>query len=466
MIHITVFYCQGRSESRLTVASDCSSTISTEDEEPHHLLAEPAAAAAGPGSHLTEPSVADHKNNRSSSSQSSVIPVPPPPPPPKALAGNSLAADTTKGGGGSTTNLSPATKNRLASLFKKIPKLTKSRSREDDDTAASYAAASPAVAAVKRSPSSGSMRTLPPTPTLARKNPSSSSGVAVERTRSMSSDNGFNRTASDRGSYRAPRGTSRYMQAAEAYKYRTVNAAGSGGGLAAAAASANGSNGAINSGGGNTWSSSSRRPRARPSLNSDTFTPRPARTASASPAVTRKRLGSTGGGGDTSGHTPANSITSTHSTPVRRPPGHKSATSSGGSRPEFARSHSRDFGNGGGLRRSQSRDQAGAADIETDEMILKRMEEILLTYKTKVEDRLAAEGKELPKDIFQDFTEHWLHASEPYRAKSMDSLNSSEKSSSERTPPPPCQARSRKDTKEGYSSTKIPRPVFYKNSLS
>ena len=37
------------------------------------------------------------------------------------------------------------------------------------------------------------------------------------------------------------------------------------------------------------------------------------------------------------------------------------------------------------------------ADFDTDEQILKRMEEILFTYKTKVEDKLAAEGKVLPK---------------------------------------------------------------------
>ena len=37
------------------------------------------------------------------------------------------------------------------------------------------------------------------------------------------------------------------------------------------------------------------------------------------------------------------------------------------------------------------------ADFDTDEQILKRMEEILFTYKTKVEDKLAAEGKALPK---------------------------------------------------------------------
>ena len=34
---------------------------------------------------------------------------------------------------------------------------------------------------------------------------------------------------------------------------------------------------------------------------------------------------------------------------------------------------------------------------DTEEEILKRMEEILFTYKSKVEDKLAAEGKALPK---------------------------------------------------------------------
>jgi len=138
------------------------------------------------------------------------------------------------------------------------------------------------------------------------------------------------------------------------------------------------------------------------------------------------------------------------------------------------------------MKRSQSRDHytstqsagcsagGGYADIETDEMILRRMEEILFTYKTKVEDRLAAEGKQLPKDIFQDFTEHWINSS-PYRAKSVDSLNSSSDKSvkvvggvggvgSERTPTLP---KVRRDTKaESHPSTKIPVPVFYKNSIA
>ena len=46
------------------------------------------------------------------------------------------------------------------------------------------------------------------------------------------------------------------------------------------------------------------------------------------------------------------------------------------------------------------KDVLDVADFDTDEQILKRMEEILFTYKTKVEDKLAAEGKALPKVCF------------------------------------------------------------------
>lgn len=94
------------------------------------------------------------------------------------------------------------------------------------------------------------------------------------------------------------------------------------------------------------------------------------------------------------------------------------------------------------------------------------MEEILFTYKIKVEDKLAAEGKELPADIFEDFTSHWVNSS-PHRAKSVDSLDSSEKSSSERgertvkVAPPP----QRKESREGVAArSRIPAPTFYKTS--
>lgn len=95
------------------------------------------------------------------------------------------------------------------------------------------------------------------------------------------------------------------------------------------------------------------------------------------------------------------------------------------------------------------------------------MEEILFTYKIKVEDKLAAEGKELPADIFEDFTSHWVNSS-PHRAKSVDSLDSSEKSSSDRgerrevkLPPPP----QRKEVRDGVQArSRIPAPTFYKTS--
>ena len=89
------------------------------------------------------------------------------------------------------------------------------------------------------------------------------------------------------------------------------------------------------------------------------------------------------------------------------------------------------------------------------------MEEILFTYKIKVEDKLAAEGKELPADIFEDFTSHWVNSS-PHRAKSVDSLDSSERG--ERTvkvAPPP----QRKESREGVAArSRIPAPTFYKTS--
>ena len=102
---------------------------------------------------------------------------------------------------------------------------------------------------------------------------------------------------------------------------------------------------------------------------------------------------------------------------------------------------------------------------ENDEMILKRMEEILFTYKSKVEDKLAAEGKELPKDIFEDFTTHWVNSS-PHRAKSVDSLDSSEKSSEKgslnRVRVTPTQ---RKEHRDGQKTTRIPVPTFYKSPI-
>ena len=93
------------------------------------------------------------------------------------------------------------------------------------------------------------------------------------------------------------------------------------------------------------------------------------------------------------------------------------------------------------------------------------MEEILFTYKSKVEDKLAAEGKELPKDIFEDFTTHWVNSS-PHRAKSVVSLDSSERSSEKgshskvKTTP-----NLRNEHRDGQRTTKIPAPAFYKSPI-
>jgi len=254
------------------------------------------------------------------------------------------------------------------------------------------------------------------------------------------------------------------MQAAEAYKFKTLNASPS-----AAAAAA----------GSTTWSASATKSRTRPSLGADTFQPpsdvRPAvhRTASSSPGIQRRQQqtpSSSRSGNHSKESHPYNNtmgssssssgvVTSTHSTPSRKPAPRQ-------------RSTTREYRNGGG---------AALGDFETDEMILRRMEEILFTYKSKVEDRLAAEGKELPKDIFDDFTEHWVVNSAPYRAKSVDSLDSSDRSDGHhhnsgqppaqkggrlQTPPSPkAQARgpsARKDPKEGHRvTTRIPVPTFY-----
>ena len=62
-----------------------------------------------------------------------------------------------------------------------------------------------------------------------------------------------------------------------------------------------------------------------------------------------------------------------------------------------------------GAKSSRNLSEAEAAGTtDNDDLILKRMEEILMTYKSKVEDHLAAEGRELPKEIFEDFTSRWV----------------------------------------------------------
>jgi hypothetical protein len=373
--------------------------------------------------------------------------------------------------------LSPATKNRLASLFQSFPKFGKGRKEDpakrgrtaEDSTADPVQLPHQTVSGGGLSRGGSYSANSSPAKSAANGGTLSRPPSGLQRTRSMSSDNGFSsRGCSERGSLRSgsrSTTTSRYMQAAEAYKYKTLNAA-------PPPPSANGSAGSST-----TWSASATKSRVRPSITADTFQSPPTtttgrsassqRTASASPAVHRRQQQPPPS--VTSSSRSANSsivkdeatdsshlITSTHSTPSRKPPRQRSTT--------------RDAHRGGGF------------DIETDEMILRRMEEILFTYKSKVEDRLAAEGKELPKDIFDDFTEHWVVNSAPYRAKSVDSLDSSDRSEGHQqhkaavsgrgllqTPASPRTAvrgpAVRKDPKEGHRiTTRIPMPTFYSRS--
>lgn len=446
-----------RPESSLTVGSECSSTISTDDGRTNSPVDEEQGSSS--------PTLTSDLGNLApkclDETQETVL--------------DTLAPDTKE----SSAQLSPTTKSRLANLLNKIPKLGRSKKNGSDTTTSpdsSDKEASPTHSAkptnnktshayhrnnssgplsrnnssttFSRHNSSGTfsrnnssaalyrennnksntnnttspMRTLPRTPSgygTLKTSVDTPSRNTVTRSRSMSSDNGM-AGLSRQGSYRAPRGTSRYMQAAQAYASR-------------------------NKGNTSTWSSSATRTPSRPSLATDTFQPPPkrhSRTASASPGVHRRRfISSSNQTSPTDPHGPCPQVTSTHSTPSKRPQNRKISPI--------------------------NKDPLLLGEFESDEHILKRMEEILFTYKSKVEDKLAAEGKELPKDIFEDFTSHWVNSS-PHRAKSMDSLDSTDKSTQDTSPnskktrklPTP-----RQDYREGQKLTKIPLPTFYKSPI-
>lgn len=120
-------------------------------------------------------------------------------------------------------------------------------------------------------------------------------------------------------------------------------------------------------------------------------------------------------------------------------------------------------------------------DLEEEDAILKRMEEILLTYKSRVETHLAAEGRELPKEIFEDFTSQWVaasaasgtttpggplpgHAGHQPLSRSMtseltpQSINKPPRVVANPAAPSPRKAK--RDT----SNTRIPMPTFYSNN--
>ena len=240
----------------------------------------------------------------------------------------------------------------------------------------------------------------------------------------------FNRSLNERHSYRGT--TSRYMQAAEAYAQK----------------SRSGRKTPNN----NTWAS---RSRERSGLSSDTFTPR-SRTASASPGPMR-RTRRESGGSNTNGRNgtvnrpppseapPLPPPLSTQSTPSRKPASKKSP---------------RDL-----------------EDLEADDdLILQRMEKILLNYKSKVEDHLAAEGRELPKEIFEDFTTQWVKEASTLNQEIKKEKEGRERSRSRsrqgagsRTATPSGSGAVgtrttptwRKEHRQGQKETKIPVPTFF-----
>eukprot|EP00096_Caligus_rogercresseyi_P015896 TRINITY_DN839_c0_g1_i1.p1 TRINITY_DN839_c0_g1~~TRINITY_DN839_c0_g1_i1.p1 ORF type:complete len:305 (-),score=85.84 TRINITY_DN839_c0_g1_i1:502-1416(-) len=89
----------------------------------------------------------------------------------------------------------------------------------------------------------------------------------------------------------------------------------------------------------------------------------------------------------------------------------------------------------------------GIDSQDDDVLILKKLEEILLTYKSRVEGQLAAEGRQLPKEIFEDFTTHWVNSTSSKQQPDAKRIMQS---------PTP-----RKDFREKKDKTKIPLPTFY-----
>jgi len=113
---------------------------------------------------------------------------------------------------------------------------------------------------------------------------------------------------------------------------------------------------------------------------------------------------------------------------------------------------------------ASAKSQKTLADLDLDEedAILKRMEEILLTYKSRVENHLAAEGRELPKEIFEDFTSQWVAASatpsgggssRPISRSATAELNPRMIVSASASP---------RKAKRDSSTSRIPVPTYYK----
>lgn len=129
----------------------------------------------------------------------------------------------------------------------------------------------------------------------------------------------------------------------------------------------------------NTWNG--RASRERPNLTSDTYKPPPTsanrtvRSASASPATTRRHFGHSA------------PVTPLNRSPKRSAPG-STLTSPVTSRPVLKQ----------------------LADLEADENTLLCIKDIYDSLRAKVSESLAAEGKSLPPELAQDYTSSWVNA--------------------------------------------------------
>ncbi|XP_050719427.1 serine/arginine repetitive matrix protein 2-like [Eriocheir sinensis] len=175
----------------------------------------------------------------------------------------------------------------------------------------------------------------------------------------------------------------------------------------------------------NTWNG--RASRERPSLTADTYkppaTPRTVRSASASPATTRRHFGH-----------------SAPVTPLNRSP-KRSAPSSSLTSP---------VSSGPVLKQ--------LADLEADENTLLCIKDIYDSLRAKVSESLAAEGKSLPPELSQDYTSSWISAHVSGReSQSLDPKVNTSCGTSTTSPSSSLKVTPRK---AGVGS-RIPAPTFF-----
>lgn len=173
----------------------------------------------------------------------------------------------------------------------------------------------------------------------------------------------------------------------------------------------------------NTWNG--RASRERPSITSDTYkpptTPRTVRSASASPATTRRHFGHSA------------PVTPVNRSPKRSAPGSTlTSPTSGGPVLKLL------------------------ADIDPDENTLLCIKDIYFSLRERVSQNLAAEGKSLPPELAQEYTSSWVNAHVP--GEESESLNPKPNVSCTTTTP----NNSIKITprKAGVGS-RIPAPIFF-----